>query len=61
MEKQLILLVEDNPDEVKLAEIALKKIDIPYDLVVAKDGVEALNYFTVPDGMMTMIQALNPT
>jgi CheY-like chemotaxis protein len=44
MRKKLILLVEDTPDEVKLTEIALKKIDIPHDLVVAKDGVEALNY-----------------
>ncbi len=41
---QQILLVEDNPDDEALALRALKKSAIADDLVVARDGVEALDY-----------------
>ena len=44
MEEKNILLVEDNPDDVTLTERALKKSHILNKLVVAKDGVEALDY-----------------
>lgn len=44
MEEKIILLVEDNPDDVMLTERALKKSHILNTLVVAKDGVEALDY-----------------
>ena len=44
MEDKIILLVEDNPDDVTLTERALKKSHILNKLVVAKDGVEALDY-----------------
>jgi len=39
-----ILLVEDNPDDVDLTIRALKKNRIGNELVVAKDGAEALDY-----------------
>lgn len=39
-----ILLVEDNPDDVDLTLRALRKSAIPNELVVASDGVEALDY-----------------
>lgn len=39
-----ILLVEDNPDDVLLTLRAFKKANIANDIVVAKDGVEALDY-----------------
>ena len=39
-----ILLVEDNPDDVDLTLRALRKSYIPNELVVASDGVEALDY-----------------
>lgn len=39
-----ILLVEDNPDDVALTLRALKKNNIKNAVVVAKDGVEALDY-----------------
>ena len=39
-----ILLVEDNPDDELLALRALKKSSIPSEVVVARDGVEALDY-----------------
>ncbi len=39
-----ILLVEDNPDDVALTLRALKKNNIANPVVVAQDGVEALEY-----------------
>lgn len=44
MYKKVILLVEDNPDDVDLTIRALKKNNILNEIVVAKDGVEALDY-----------------
>jgi two-component system, response regulator len=40
-----ILLVEDNPDDEALTLRALKKNNIDNPIVVARDGVEALDYF----------------
>ena len=39
-----ILLVEDNPDDVALTLRALKKNNIANEVIVAKDGIEALDY-----------------
>jgi len=44
MKDKIILLVEDNPDDITLTLRALKKNSILNDVVVAKDGVEALDY-----------------
>ena len=44
MKDKNILLVEDNPDDVKLTLHALKKCNIANEVVVASDGVEALDY-----------------
>ena len=44
MENKVILLVEDNPDDVALTIRAFKKSDISNKIIVAKDGVEALDY-----------------
>lgn len=44
MKNKIILLVEDNPDDVKLTLRALKKSNILNEVVVAQDGVEALDY-----------------
>ena len=41
---QTILLVEDNPDDEALTLRALKKNNIMNPVVVARDGVEALDY-----------------
>lgn len=40
----MILLVEDNPDDEELTLRALKKNNIDAPVVVARDGVEALDY-----------------
>src|ERR1700740_453248 len=44
MADKIILLVEDNPDDEKLTLRALKKNNIHNEVVVAHDGVEALDY-----------------
>jgi len=44
MNDKLILLVEDNPDDEALALRALKKSKLANKIVVARDGVEALDY-----------------
>jgi two-component system response regulator len=44
MKNKVILLVEDNPDDVKLTMRALKKANVLNEVVVAQDGAEALDY-----------------
>ena len=44
MDQKTILLVEDSPDDVQLTLRALKRNDITNEVVVARDGVEALDY-----------------
>lgn len=44
MNSKIILLVEDNPDDEELTLLALKESNILNEVVVARDGVEALDY-----------------
>ncbi len=44
METRPILLIEDNPDDEALTLRALQKNNIKNDVVVARDGAEALDY-----------------
>ena len=44
MRTNMILLVEDNPDDEALTLRALKKNNILNEVVVARDGVEALDF-----------------
>ena len=41
---KVILLVEDNPNDIELTRHALSRHNIANELVVAEDGVEALEY-----------------
>ena len=44
MRNKVVLLVEDNPDDVELALRAFKKNNLMNEVVVANDGVAALDY-----------------
>jgi two-component system response regulator len=44
MRDKVILLVEDNPDDELLTLRALRKNNVLNEVVVARDGVEALDY-----------------
>lgn len=44
MRNKIILLVEDNPDDEALTLRALRKNQILNEIIVARDGVEALDY-----------------
>jgi CheY-like chemotaxis protein len=50
MNNKTILLIEDNPDDVKLTLRALKNCNIANEVTIAHDGVEALE----------MLASLNP-
>ena len=44
MSVKSILLVEDNPDDRELMKLAFAREEIPHNLIVFSDGIEALNY-----------------
>jgi two-component system response regulator len=44
MKEKSILLVEDNPDDIKLTQWAFKKCGIANPVVIIQDGAEALEY-----------------
>jgi two-component system response regulator len=47
--RKYILLVEDNPDDEALALRALGRSALPADIVVARDGAEALELLVRPE------------
>jgi len=54
----VILLVEDNPDEQTLAIMALQKSNITNRIVVAHDGVEALEFLFGINGRERVVPAV---
>lgn len=44
MTERYILLVEDNPDDEELTLLSLRKNNLPHDIVVVRDGVEAIEF-----------------
>ena len=44
MSDRYILLVEDNPDDEELTLLSLRKNNLAHDIVVVRDGVEAIDF-----------------
>jgi two-component system response regulator len=44
MSERYILLVEDNPDDEELTLLSLRKNNLSHEIVVVRDGVEAIEY-----------------
>jgi CheY-like chemotaxis protein len=59
MNAPLIALVEDNADDEALTMRALKKHGIANDIVVLRDGVEALAFLLAPDKPLPQLVLLD--
>jgi CheY-like chemotaxis protein len=55
-----ILLVEDNPSDEKLTVLALKRCGVPNQVVVVRDGAEALEYLLPPASLPESETQLRP-
>jgi CheY-like chemotaxis protein len=58
MSGRVILLVEDNPDDAELAVRAFGRTNVRHQLVLARDGVEALDYLLPGDAPSAAPQPL---
>jgi two-component system response regulator len=58
MNEKIILLIEDNPSDEALTLRALKKNNIRNDVVVMRDGAEALDYLLAPRSNRHNVRAL---
>jgi two-component system response regulator len=47
---RLVVLVEDNASDEKLTVLAFRGCSVPHELVVLRDGVEAVRYLCGDDG-----------
>lgn len=59
LETICILLAEDNPGDVRLVKEALKDGRVPYELLHAKDGVEALEILANPESLTPDVMLLD--
>jgi CheY-like chemotaxis protein len=61
MQSKAILLVEDNPSDIELTERAFKKSHVGNELLVARDGQEALDYLFCTGAWTGRERTLLPT
>jgi two-component system response regulator len=59
MNRAFIALIEDNPDDEALTMRALKKHGIANDIVVLRDGVEALEFLLAPSQPLPQLVLLD--
>jgi DNA-binding response OmpR family regulator len=59
MPAQMIVLVEDNPDDQTLTLRALRKQNVANEIVVLNDGVEALEYLLDPEKVLPHLVLLD--
>jgi DNA-binding response OmpR family regulator len=59
MAAQMIVLVEDNPDDQALTLRALKKQNIANEIIVLNDGVEALEFLLDPEKQLPHLVLLD--
>ena len=57
---KLILLVEDNASDEKLALLAFKRCGVPCEIAVARDGADALDYLFATGGHQDRDPAARP-
>jgi two-component system response regulator len=57
---KLILLVEDNSSDEKLTVLALRKCEVPNEVLVVRDGAEALDYLFAAGAYATRDRAPLP-
>ena len=50
MNDKFVLLVEDNPDDITLTQFAFRRANVSNKVMVAKDGKEALDFFSRDGG-----------
>ena len=62
MQRRFILLVEDSPDDEELTLLSLRRQNLGHEIVVARDGVEAIDFLFAQgqyagraDGLPTLI------
>lgn len=58
--RHIVLLVEDNPDDIDLTLRAFRKVHLANDVVVARDGEEALEYLFATGRYQDRDGALQP-
>ena len=61
MDNRFILLVEDNPDDAALTLRAFKKVNIANQVVVCRDGAEALDFLFGKGAYSDRDSALQPS